>query len=104
MERRTQCSSRVRCGLTAGRRSKCCSNRSVFTKKRIIENKDPNAKFGKGDMRGLVAPEVASTGSAIGSFVPMLTFGVPGSGTSAVMMGALTLYNFTPGPGLFGEI
>ncbi|WP_144637178.1 tripartite tricarboxylate transporter permease [Bordetella genomosp. 13] len=69
--------------------------------KRIIENKDPNAKFGKGDMRGLVAPEAAATASAIGSFVPMLTLGVPGSGTTAVMMGALTLYNITPGPVLF---
>jgi putative tricarboxylic transport membrane protein len=69
--------------------------------KRIIEAKDPNAKFGKGDMRGLVAPEAAATASAIGSFVPMLTLGVPGSGTTAVMMGALTLYNITPGPVLF---
>ncbi|SPU48669.1 tripartite tricarboxylate transporter permease [Bordetella trematum] len=69
--------------------------------KRIIEGKDPDAKFGKGDMRGLVAPESAATASAIGSFVPMLTLGVPGSGTTAVMMGALTLYNITPGPVLF---
>lgn len=69
--------------------------------KRIIEAKDPEAKFGKGDMRGLVAPESAATASAIGSFVPMLTLGVPGSGTTAVMMGALTLYNITPGPVLF---
>jgi len=69
--------------------------------KRIIEAKDPDAKFGRGDMRGLVAPEAAATASAIGSFVPMLTLGVPGSGTTAVMMGALTLYNITPGPVLF---
>lgn len=69
--------------------------------KRIIEAKDPDAKFGKGDLRGLVAPEAAATASAIGSFVPMLTLGVPGSGTTAVMMGALTLYNITPGPVLF---
>ena len=55
--------------------------------KRIIEGKDPDAKFGKGDMRGLVAPEAAATASAVGSFVPMLTLGVPGSGTTAVMMG-----------------
>ena len=69
--------------------------------KRIVEAKDPEAKFGRGDMRGLVAPEAAATASAIGSFVPMLTLGVPGSGTTAVMMGALTLYNITPGPVLF---
>ena len=45
--------------------------------------------------------EAAATASAVGSFVPMLTLGVPGSGTTAVMMGALTLYNITPGPVLF---
>lgn len=69
--------------------------------KRIIEAKDPDAKFGKGRHARLVAPEAAATSSAIGSFVPMLTLGVPGSGTTAVMMGALTLYNITPGPVLF---
>jgi putative tricarboxylic transport membrane protein len=41
--------------------------------------------------------------SAGGSFVPMLTLGVPGSGTTAVMMGALALYNITPGPALFTQ-
>jgi len=69
--------------------------------KRIIEAKDPDAKFGKGDMRGLVAPEAAATSSAIGSFVPMPKLGGARSCTPAVMMGALTLYNITPGPVLF---
>lgn len=58
-------------------------------------------KFGKGDLRGLAAPESANNASACGSMVPMLTLGVPGSGTTAVMLGALTLYNITPGPLLF---
>ncbi|MEZ2624407.1 tripartite tricarboxylate transporter permease [Paenalcaligenes hominis] len=57
--------------------------------------------FGKGDLRGLAAPEAANSASACGSMVPMLTLGVPGSGTTAVMLGALTLYNITPGPLLF---
>ena len=52
--------------------------------------------FGKGDIRGVAAPEAANNASACGSFIPMLTLGVPGSGTTAVMMGALTLYNITP--------
>ena len=60
-------------------------------------------KFGEGDLRGLASPEAANNASACGSFVPMLTLGVPGSGTTAVMMGALTLYNITPGPQLFTE-
>lgn len=59
--------------------------------------------FGEGDIRGVAAPEAANNSSAIGSFVPMLTLGVPGSGTTAVMMGALALYNITPGPALFTQ-
>ncbi|WP_066804765.1 tripartite tricarboxylate transporter permease [Moraxella oblonga] len=62
-----------------------------------------NGKFGDGDLRGIAAPEAANNASACGSFIPMLTLGVPGSGTTAVMMGALTLYNITPGPQLFAE-
>lgn len=59
--------------------------------------------FGDGDIRGVAAPEAANNASAAGSFVPMLTLGVPGSGTTAVMVGALTLYNITPGPALFTQ-
>ena len=59
--------------------------------------------FGDGDIRGVAAPEAANNASAAGSFVPMLTLGVPGSGTTAVMMGALALYNITPGPALFTQ-
>lgn len=60
-------------------------------------------RFGDGDIRGVAAPEAANNASANGSFVPMLTLGVPGSGTTAVMVGALTLYNITPGPALFTQ-
>lgn len=59
--------------------------------------------FGEGDIRGVTAPEAANNASAAGSFVPMLTLGVPGSGTTAVMVGALSLYNITPGPALFTQ-
>jgi putative tricarboxylic transport membrane protein len=64
---------------------------------------DTEGTFGHGDIRGVAAPEAANNASAGGSFVPMLTLGVPGSGTTAVMMGALTLYNITPGPQLFTQ-
>jgi putative tricarboxylic transport membrane protein len=64
---------------------------------------DTEGTFGKGDIRGVAAPEAANNASATGSFVPMLTLGIPGSGTTAVMMGALTLYNITPGPLLFQQ-
>jgi putative tricarboxylic transport membrane protein len=69
------------------------------TEKRLLDK----GTFGKGDMRGLAAPEAANNAAAGGAFVPMLTLGVPGSGTTAVMLGALLLYNITPGPQLFTE-
>ncbi len=64
---------------------------------------DQQGTFGKGDIRGVTAPEAANNASANGSFIPMLTLGVPGSGTTAVMVGALSLYNITPGPALFTQ-
>jgi putative tricarboxylic transport membrane protein len=64
---------------------------------------DREGTFGKGDMRGLASPEAANNACAAGAFVPMLTLGVPGSGTTAVMLGALMLYNIQPGPQLFTE-
>ncbi|TEA78265.1 tripartite tricarboxylate transporter permease [Allopusillimonas ginsengisoli] len=89
-------------GVLPGAGASVASAVAYSNEKRICENKDPvNSKFGKGDLRGVTAPEAAATASAVGSFVPMLTLGVPGSGTTAVMMGALTLYNITPGPVLF---
>jgi len=88
-------------GVLPGAGASVASAVTYANEKRLIEQKDPNACFGKGDMRGLVAPEAANNASATGSFIPMLTLGVPGSGTTAVMMGALTLYNITPGPVLF---
>jgi putative tricarboxylic transport membrane protein len=62
-----------------------------------------DGRFGEGDTHGVAAPEAANNASAAGSFVPMLTLGVPGSGTTAVMVGALSLYNITPGPALFTQ-
>ena len=60
-------------------------------------------KFGKGSLRGLAAPETANNAACSGSFVPLLTLGIPGSGTTAVMLGALLSYNVQPGPQLFVE-
>ncbi|MBB1486994.1 tripartite tricarboxylate transporter permease [Oceanospirillum sediminis] len=55
-------------------------------------------KFGTGSLRGLVAPEAANNASSSGSFVPLLTLGIPGSGTTAIMLGALIAYGIQPGP------
>ncbi|MGJ8528085.1 tripartite tricarboxylate transporter permease [Maritalea sp.] len=57
--------------------------------------------FGKGSIRGLAAPETANNAAATGSFVPLLTLGIPGSGTTAIMLGALIGYGIQPGPRLY---
>jgi putative tricarboxylic transport membrane protein len=90
-------------GVLPGAGASVASAVAYANEKRLCEGKDPDAKFGHGDLRGLAAPESANNAAAVGSFIPMLTLGVPGSGTTAVMMGALTLYNITPGPVLFDQ-
>ena len=60
-------------------------------------------QFGKGSLKGLAAPETANNAASTGSFVPLLTLGIPGSGTTAVMLGALISYGVQPGPRLFAE-
>ncbi len=59
---------------------------------------DRHNTFGKGDIRGVAAPESANNSAAVGAFIPMLTLGVPGSGTTAVMLAALLSLGVTPGP------
>jgi putative tricarboxylic transport membrane protein len=90
-------------GVLPGAGASVASAVSYAYEKKHYENRDPDAKFGRGDLRGLAAPEAANNSAATGAFIPMLTLGVPGSGTTAVMMGALSLYNITPGPVLFDQ-
>ena len=85
-------------GILPGAGATLASAVAYMSEKRLAHKDN---KFGNGDLRGLAAPETANSASACGSMVPMLTLGVPGSGTTAVMLGALTLYNITPGPLLF---
>jgi putative tricarboxylic transport membrane protein len=87
-------------GVLPGTGASVSSAVSYTTEKRIS---DTEGTFGHGDVRGLAAPEAANNATAAGAFVPMLTLGVPGSGTTAVMMGALMLYNIQPGPMLLVE-
>lgn len=54
--------------------------------------------FGKGNIRGVAAPESANNAGAQTSFVPMLTLGIPSNAVMALMMGALTIHNIQPGP------
>jgi putative tricarboxylic transport membrane protein len=57
-------------------------------------------EFGKGSIKGLAAPEAANNAACTGSFVPLLTLGIPGSGTTAILLGALIALNVQPGPRL----
>lgn len=57
--------------------------------------------FGKGAPEGVVAAEAANSSSVGGALVPLLTLGIPGSSTAAVLIGALMIHNLQPGPELF---
>ena len=59
------------------------------------------ANFGKGEITGIMAPQAAADASAVGSLVPMVALGVPGSPTSAVIMAGLFIWGLQPGPLLF---
>lgn len=66
--------------------------------KRTSKRKD---EFGTGVIEGVAAPESANNAASIGAMVPMLTLGIPGSGSTAVMMGALMMFGMNAGPMLF---
>ncbi|MEG0338350.1 MAG: tripartite tricarboxylate transporter permease [Oscillospiraceae bacterium] len=70
--------------------------------RRSAKAKD-RASFGKGNIDGIVAPESANNAAVGGSFVPLLALGIPGSATSAIIFGALTVHGLLPGPKLFLE-
>ena len=59
--------------------------------------------FGKGAIQGVAGPEAANNAAAQCAFIPTLTLGIPGSGTMAVVLGALTIYGITPGPQVMTE-
>ena len=60
-------------------------------------------EFGQGTIEGVIAPETANNAASTGAMLPMLTLGVPGSPTTAVMLGALYVWGLQPGPRLFIE-
>lgn len=68
--------------------------------KRFSRNKD---KFGTGEMEGVVAPETAAHSAGTSALLPMLTLGIPGSPTAAVLLGGLLIWGLQPGPLLFVE-
>jgi putative tricarboxylic transport membrane protein len=63
-------------------------------------SKNPE-RFGKGEIEGVVAPETAAHAAGVAAILPMITLGIPGSPTAAVMLGGLIIWGLQPGPMLF---
>ena len=68
--------------------------------KRVSKN---SANFGKGEMEGIIAPETAAHAAGTSALLPMLSLGIPGSPTAAVLLGGLLIWGLQPGPLLFVE-
>src|SRR5207237_8424962 len=68
--------------------------------KRVSKHGD---RFGRGEIEGVVAPETAAHAAGTSALLPMLTLGVPGSPTAAVLRGGLLIWGLQPGPLLFVE-
>ncbi|SOC41421.1 tripartite tricarboxylate transporter permease [Ureibacillus acetophenoni] len=85
-------------GVLPGAGGSIASMISYSTEKQISKKPD---EFGKGAVEGLAAPESANNAASVGAMIPLLTMGIPGSGTTAVMLGALIMLGVRPGPMLF---
>ena len=73
---------------------------SYGTAKRISKHPE---NFGKGAIEGVIAPETAAHAAGTSALLPMLTLGIPGSPTAAVLLGGLLIWGLQPGPLLFTE-
>jgi putative tricarboxylic transport membrane protein len=87
-------------GIVPGSGATLASFLAYLLEKKISKNPE---KFGKGAIEGVAAPESANNAASGGAMIPLLTLGIPGTGTTAVLMGALIMYNVQPGPLLFSE-
>lgn len=67
-----------------------------------VTSKNPDS-FGKGNIEGVAAPETANNAASTGSLLPMLTLGIPGSPTTALLLGGMVMWGLVPGPMLFIE-
>jgi len=67
---------------------------------KTCRNKDA---FGKGAVEGVIAPTSANNAAVAGAWIPALVFGVPGDAVTAIVLGAMMMYNITPGPQLFEQ-
>jgi hypothetical protein len=63
-----------------------------------VQSAKDKAQFGKGDVRGVIAPEAANNSVKGGDLVPTVAFGIPGSAAMAILLGAFLIQGLTPGP------
>lgn len=85
-------------GVLPGAGATIASFISYMTGKKVSKNGD---QFGKGVVEGIACSEAANNGAAAGAFGPLLSLGLPGSGTTAVLLGGLLMWGLQPGPQLF---
>lgn len=69
----------------------------------VVQTAKDKSQFGKGDVRGVIAPESANNAKEGGGLIPTLLFGIPGSGSMAVFLGGLIILGIEPGPGMVDE-
>jgi len=87
-------------GVLPGAGATISSFISYIFEKKIAKNPE---EFGKGSIKGLAAPEASNNAATSGAFVPLLSLGIPGSGTTAVMLGAFLVLGVQPGPLLMSD-
>ncbi len=85
-------------GILPGAGSTIASFLSYAVEKKVSPNRE---EFGKGAIEGVAAPESANNAASAGAMVPLLTLGIPGSGTTAVLLGGFLMWGLRPGPLLF---
>ncbi|WP_179135006.1 tripartite tricarboxylate transporter permease, partial [Azospirillum brasilense] len=71
---------------------------AAYTIEKKTKLRPGEVPFGKGNIRGVAAPEAANNAGAQTSFIPLLTLGIPPNAVMALMVGAMTIHNIQPGP------
>ncbi|WP_134704621.1 tripartite tricarboxylate transporter permease [Ammoniphilus sp. YIM 78166] len=87
-------------GVLPGAGATLASFFSYLMEKKMSKNP---SKFGRGAIEGVAAPESANNAAAGGAMIPLLTLGIPGSGSTAILLSAFIMYNIQPGPLLFQD-
>lgn len=85
-------------GILPGAGSTLASFMAYGIERKVSKN---GSKFGTGQIEGVAAPESANNAAANANFIPTLSLGIPGGATTAVLLGAFTMYGIQPGPLLF---